>query len=163
VAALAASLTSLSTPRELLRSGSILTPRCPETRWYPAKKGTVKVEAKVLTKSQSALSGGAKVRLKLKTGRKGPKKAKVRIRIEAKQSWSNWTGAGSRSVRLRAGKAKRIRVKLNSKARSIALNCGSPKLRLSTKVRSRGKTKGARPSGSSRARTPAAASPPTST
>ncbi len=102
-----------------------------------ASKKSVKVKAKFLTRSQSSLSSGrAKVQLKLKTGKKGPKKAKVKLQVQVKQPWSKWTTGGRQKVTIKAGKQARVAVRLNPAARSVALNCGSPKLRLKTTVRS---------------------------
>jgi len=104
-----------------------------------ARSKPVKVNVKFLKTSQQAASTSKKVKLRVKaTGRKN-RKASVSINLEVRQPWSDWTAAGRKSLRIKAGKKRLITVKLNGPSLALLNNCGTPSFRLSYKSRSAGK------------------------
>jgi len=100
----------------------------------------VKLSARILAKSQSALAGGqVRVGASLRSRGRSGSVSVVTLRLQVKQAWSRWTPAGSKRVRVRSGGSSTAGVRMNQAARSIALNCGTPQVRLVASVRSGGR------------------------
>jgi len=97
------------------------------------------VKVQLLTRSQGQISSGARAKLTLGTRGNTPATAKVRVEIEVRQAWSKWARFGTRTVTVNNRRPATVKVKLNRSARSIALGCGRPSLRLKATYRSAGR------------------------
>lgn len=101
---------------------------------------TPKLALKLPARSQSALGGGqitADISLRSPGS---PKALPVRITAEVRQAWSRWTPAGSKRLSISPGRATKVSLRMNKAARSIALNCGAPQVRLVASLNSNGRT-----------------------
>ncbi|MEX0620457.1 MAG: hypothetical protein WD181_02655 [Solirubrobacterales bacterium] len=102
---------------------------------------SVQLSAGILAKSQSAVAGGqVRVDVSLRSRGKSAFRPVVTLKIQVKQNWSGWTLAGTKKIKVRTGGSSTVGIPMNKAARSIALNCGAPQVRLMASVRSGGKT-----------------------
>jgi hypothetical protein len=99
-----------------------------------------KLSATILARSQSALASG-QVRVGVALGSRGNpgSGSVVTLVVQVKQAWSRWTPAGTKRVRVRSGGSSTVGIPMNRNARSIALNCGTPQVRVVASVGSGGK------------------------
>jgi hypothetical protein len=124
----------------LATAGAGLLPGSAPASPASASSGRVKLDTKLLTGSQTSLaSGQVRVRVTLRSS-SGGRPSAVKLSAMVKQSWSRWTPAGKRRIKVRPGRPVAVGIRMNKTARAVALNCGEPQVRLVASTRSAGRT-----------------------
>jgi hypothetical protein len=112
------------------------------------------------SQAQVATTGRVEVEVSPRAG-KGlrPATSRLKVKLQMRQPWSKWTGAGRASVRVRSAGGT-VKIRLGSEARKLVLNCGAPRLLLTGVIRRSGKKIPVRLAGSLRADRSRCAIPP---
>jgi len=108
-----------------------------------SKGGPVKIKAardSLAPNSQGTLADSGSAAVKLRASGPRGSSARVVVSVQVRQPWSKWIQAGRSNVRIKAGRAATVRVRVGRAARDIARNCGAPSVRF--QARAIGRSKG---------------------